>query len=143
MQLPNLEHIRRMDQRLYETLITLKEAFDSLAIKAGIVALGQIATPTIQSLTVSAANGIFVASITDNSTNHPGINYFIEYADNPNFNNAKTIALGPSRDMEGLALGNVTRYFRAFSQYQSSAPSPRVNFGGLTPTAVVGGGSAP
>src|SRR5437879_4970570 len=144
IQVPNLPYIKTKDQRLYETIKSLHDGLESLVKQAGIGAGGNITPPTIQSISVSAANGIFHVSITDASSTHFGINYFIEYADNAVFNNAKTEFLGPSRDKEGWYLGNRTLYFRAFSQYQSSLPSPRVIFGGSgTPAAVAGGGSAP
>ena len=146
IKLPNLSYIKNMDQRLYETIVALHNGVEALAKQAGIGAGAQIAAPpTIGKISVTAANGIFHVSITDNTANtHFGINYFIEYADNPVFNNAKTEFLGPSRDKEGWNLGSRTLYFRAFSQYPSSPPSARVVFGGVaTPTAVVGGGSAP
>ena len=144
IRVPNLPYLKVKDQRLYETIVALHNGLESLVKQAGIGAGGNITPPTIQSISVSAANGIFHVSITDASANHFGINYFIEYADNPVFNNAKTEFLGPSRDKEGWNLGARTLYFRAFSQYQTSLQSPRVVFGGSSaPTAVVGGGSAP
>lgn len=145
INLIHLPYIRDTDRRIYETFVSLKNAIESLTTNAGVGPSGNIAAPaTIQNISVAAANGIFAVSITDNSATHFGINYFVEYADNPGFDNAKTIHLGPARDLEGLALGNVTRYFRAFSQYQNSSPSPRVIFGGVaSPIGVAGGGSAP
>ena len=143
LRLEHLPYLKTKDPRLYETIVALRNGMESLAKQAGIGIGGNITPPTIQSITVSAANGIFHVSIIDKSTTHFGINYFVEYADNPVFNNAKSFFLGPNRDIEGWNLGSRTLYFRAFSQYLNSVQSPRVVFGGSTPTAVVGGGSAP
>ena len=143
IRLPSLDHIRRKDQRLYESLVALHDGIESLIKQAGLGPAGKIATPVIQSIAVTAANGIFSVAITDKSTPHFGINYFVEYADNPSFNNAYTLFLGPSRNVNGWNLGAQTLYFRAFSQYQGSPPSSRVVYGGSAPVAVSGGGSAP
>lgn len=143
ISLPHLPHIKNKDPLLHDTLVALRNGIESLAKQAGLGTAGQITQPTIQSISVSAANGIFTVSIVDKSAAHLGVNYFIEYALNPNFTGAFTLFLGPSRDVNGWNLGNQTYYFRAFSQYQNSKPSPRVIYGGATPLGVAGGGSAP
>jgi len=143
VNLPHLPYIKTLDPRLHETFVTLRDAIVSLSKQAGVASSGKVAPPQIQNIAVAAANGIFSVSLTDNSQNHLGINYFIEYADNANFNNLRTRFLGPSRNVDGWNLGNQTVFFRAFSQYQNSVPSPRVTLGGSTPTGVAGGGSAP
>lgn len=73
-----------------------------------------------------------------------GVSYFVEHADNPGFVGAHTVHLGASRNGVPLYIGNSTRYFRAYSMYQGNdQPSEITNFGGQTPTAVTGSGSAP
>lgn len=139
--LPNIEHIRRIDQRLYESLFQTHQAILSLAQQAGIGASGNIQAPELQSIAVTAANGTFSISVVDKSATHLGINYFVEYADNPQFDNAHTLFMGPSRNENGLFLGSGTFYFRAFSQYPNSLQSNRIVYGGATPTAVAGGGA--
>src|SRR5712691_2552871 len=104
IRVPNLPYLKSKDPRLYETIVALHNGMESLVQQAGLGAGGKISPPTIQSISVSAANGIFHVSIVDKSSTHFGINYFIEYADNAVFNNAKTEFLGPSRDKEGWNL---------------------------------------
>lgn len=101
-----------------------------------------IAPPQINKLTVTGSQGIFDAKIDDN--NSPivrGVNYFVDYADNPSFNNKRTVSLGPSRNWRG-ALGNRRLYFQAYSQHPntpSSRPIPHSS-DGTTPSVVEGGG---
>lgn len=141
ISLPNLPYIKQKDQRLYETLVALHAGVESLVQQAGLGPAGTIAPPQIQSIAVTASNGIFSASVVDKSSVHLGISYFLEYADNPNFDNSHTLFMGPSRNENGLFLGSGTFYFRAFSQYQNSAAGQKVVYGGSTPTGVSGGGT--
>src|SRR5262249_45754471 len=90
ISLPHLPYIKTKDQRLYETLVSIHNALVLLGQQAGLATSGKITPPQIQSISVAAANGIFSVSLTDNSQNHLGINYFVEYADNANFNNSRT-----------------------------------------------------
>lgn len=141
IRVPNLPYIRRKDPRLGEAIDAIHQGIESLVERAGLGASGNILAPQIQSIAVTAANGIFSVSVTDKSATHFGINYFVEYADNPNFNNLHTLAMGPSRNANGLFLGSGTFYFRAFSQYLNSAASARVTYGGTIPLGVAGGGA--
>jgi hypothetical protein len=141
IKLPHLPYIKEKDQRIYETFKSLEAAYNLLVQQVGI-STGRVPPPQIQSISVVAANGIFSVSITDNSANHLGIRYFIEYSQNASFNPAYTEVLVDSRNKNGWNLGSGTWFFRAFSQYQNSDPGPRVYFGGSTPTGVGGGGSA-
>ena len=69
-----------------------------------------------------------------------GIFYFAESDTSPSFTAPRVHFLGCSRNAR-LALGNLTLYWRAYSQYLGSLPSPPVTFGS-PPAAVVGGGSS-
>src|SRR6266853_927855 len=89
--------------------------------------------------TVAAADGIFDLAITDNSPVHRGIFYFAESDTSSSFIAPRVHFLGCSRNAR-VALGNVTLYWRAYSQYLGSLPSPPVTFGS-PPAAVTGGGS--
>ena len=143
LHLPNMPYLRTKDPRLAETIEKLRIAIVSLVNQTGAAPGGTIAAPSVQSISVSASNGIFSASIVDKTAPHLGIRYFIEYATNPNFDNSRTRYLGPSRDIDGWNLGNLTYYFRGFSQYPGSDISNKVIYGGSTPIGVAGGGSAP
>lgn len=99
-----------------------------------------LAPPGIGGVKVTAANGHFRISITDNSPIYRGIQYHVEHADNPQFTNAEPIDLGASREHR-IFLGNATTYWRAASSYYSSPTGPWVYFGNhAQPTGVQGGG---
>ena len=94
----------------------------------------------INGLNVKAQNGHFSVALTDNNQIYRGTSYFIEHADNPHFTNPTIVPLGPSRNAN-LFLGNVTRYFRAYSGLPVGPSSPPVYHGGAQPIPVVGGGT--
>lgn len=99
--------------------------------------------PSVSSLAVSAAQGIFDISINDNNSSIVrGINYFLEYSLSPSFTAPHVKDLGSSRNWRGF-LGNQTLYWRAYSSYPTSARSKPVYYGTeLQPTATIGGGTA-
>ena len=99
--------------------------------------------PAVDGVAVSAQNGHFQVAIQDSNEFYRGLTYHVEHADNPNFTNSQTEYLGPSRNAN-LYLGNVTRYFKVYSSYDSSAVSTPVYHGSATaPIAVTGGGGDP
>lgn len=133
-------HLQHSDPRTYEGISKVIDALNGLNVRVGADPTGLITPPSaVGSVSVTAANGIFDAAITDKSPVTHGIEYFLEYDASPSFANATTIHLGPARNWRGY-LGNATLYWRAYSSYRSSPPSPHIPFG--APTAVVGGGSA-
>jgi hypothetical protein len=93
---------------------------------------------------VTAQNGQFNITLSDPdgmAAPNLGIHRFLEWDTNPAFTNPTVEDIGPAYG-ESLQLGNVTAYWRAYSQYRNSAVSQKVIFGGTTPIAVVGGGAA-
>ena len=98
------------------------------------------APPAIGGLTVTGQNGHFDIAITDRGPIYAGINYYAVHADNAAFRNATVIDMGQSRN-HNVFLGNVTRYFGAYSSYGTSLPSGVAYHGGAKPTPVTGGGS--
>lgn len=97
--------------------------------------------PAVDSLQVTGQNGHFNISIAHNQKFFRGVNYFVEHADNPHFTNSHVIDMGASRN-HNIFLGNVTRYWRAYSSYGSSPPSKPTYMGAAAqPQAVEGGGS--
>jgi hypothetical protein len=103
---------------------------------------GQAQPPTAPAaLKVTAAHGIFDASITDNSPVTRGVNYFLEYSQSPQFNSPTVVDLGQSRNHR-VMLGNQNLYWRAYSAYPTGPKSAHVYHGGVaTPSPVAGGGS--
>ena len=141
LKIGQLAQIKGESPYTYEALTQIVNAVNSLGRATGVDPSGTIAPPApIGSLNVTAADGIFDLAITDNSSVHRGIFYFVESDTTPAFSQPCVHFLGSSRNLR-LALGNQTLYWRAYSQYLGSDPSEPVTFG--TPaTAVAGGGTA-
>lgn len=137
----NLQAVRIQNPELGDLLDDVLGYIQNVATQSNTSPTGGIQPPpTVSSVNVSAANGVFSAAITDNNPVVRGINYFLEYSDTPSFNSPKVVDLGASRNWEG-ALGNRTLYFRGYSQYPTSARSAPVYHGSQTaPSAVPGGG---
>jgi hypothetical protein len=139
--LPQLKHIESADPRLHDALHRIVTAVNNLGRGVGVDPAGATAPPAaIAAVSVTAANGIFDIAITDNSPLVRGIQYFVESDSTPGFTQPHVYSLGPSRNAR-FALGNLTLYWRGYSQYLGSAPSAPVAFGN-PPTAVAGGGAA-
>ena len=146
----NLDYLRNVSPEGFPEFGTkLVEALQSLASANNLIeqqvngnSTGKpAAPPSINGLSVTAQNGHFQIAITDDSPIYSGIKYFVEHADNPNFTGGHVEDLGTSRN-RNLFFGNVTRYFRAYSSYETSPPSALTYHGSsASPTAVVGGGT--
>jgi hypothetical protein len=138
----NLQAIRLRDPELGDLLDDMLGYDQNIANQVNASPTGTIQPPpNVSAVTVTAANGVFSAAITDSNPVVRGINYFLEYSETPSFNAPKVVDLGASRNWEG-ALGNRTLYFRGYSQYPTSARSAPVYHGSQTsPTAVPGGGT--
>lgn len=141
LQLPQLKSVETANPKLYTALKSLVDAVNNLGRGTGVDPSGAIEPPDAPAaLSVTAADGIFDAAITDNSDLVRGISYFLESDTTPAFTQPHVYALGPSRNSR-LSLGNLTLYWRAYSQYPGSDPSQTTTFGN-PPTAVTGGGSS-
>jgi hypothetical protein len=144
-KLPHLGFIETaFDPRLAETLRQISQAIDNVASKAGVSGNDTASPPNIRSIIVTAANGYFDIVLTDplgKAQPSLGIHYFLEFDTSPAFTNPHTIDNGPSRNAN-IALGNVTAFWRAYSQYRNSPRSQAIIYGGSSPIGVVGGGSA-
>lgn len=146
LMLPELEYVRAKDPRLGDALQKIVEEINRVHTQPGSANIP--APPTIGLLTVTASNGFFSVSINDpagQTQANLGLHYFLEWSTDPNFANpAPTVEdIGAARG-EYLYIGNLTTYWRAYSQFRnSSVRSPFVYFGSAqNPTAVVGGGVA-
>jgi len=136
-----LAPLKSRDPYLYETLVKIVSAVNSTSQRAGVDPSTPAPAPSqIASLAVSAANGWFDLAISDPSNTRPGLFYFAESDTTPAFASPRVHFLGASRNLY-IQLGNQTLYWRAYSQYVGSLPSPPVAFGS-PPTAVSGGGAS-
>jgi len=135
-----LAQIKSDSPYVFEALTQLVNGVNAVGRATGVDPSGSIAVPSpIGGLNVIAANGIFDLAITDNSMLNRGIFYFAESDVTPAFSNPYVHFMGSSRNLR-VMLGNLTLYWRAYSQYLGSETSKPVVFG-TPPTAVVGGGS--
>lgn len=144
MNVRNLPEIRSKDPKLHEALQDIIRAISTTAQQVNANPDGPAQPPPqVNAIKVSGANGRFHVAITDqNSQLSRGVSYFVEHADNPQFTNPITVEVGASRNLD-LSLGNVTRYFRAYSSYSTSDPSAPVYHGGsASPVPVSGGGAS-
>lgn len=127
--------------KLRQALLSIQTAHNNVELQTNTNSSSEpTPPPAINGLKVTGQNGHFSFEVADNNQVYRGINYIVEHADNPNFTNAEQIHLGPARNGSKF-LGNVTRYFRAYSSYGTSPASPPIYHGGNQPIAVTGGGS--
>src|SRR5277367_2982535 len=149
-QVANIEWLRKLTAdnlqnvgpRLYKALQSIQVGVRNIEQQGNFDAnLHPAAPPPIDALNVTAANGIFHASITHNAPIYRGIHYHLEYADNPNFTNPFPVSMGESREHR-TALGNLNLYFRGAASYGISPPTEWVYHGSQSaPTVVAGGGN--
>src|SRR5689334_20859267 len=99
--------------------------------------------PTIQGVNVKIVGETVHATIADNNPLNKGVHYFLETDTDPSFPRPLVNHFGTSRSpapfqLPSLDDNNVqqTYYFRAYSQYPGSDPSPKVVLGGSTPTGL-------
>jgi hypothetical protein len=142
LKIRNLPYIKTLDPKLHETITDVAAAVDGLAQRSNVNPTGETTAPfDISRLTVVAQDGVFDIRIFDDTPVQRGIHYFVEYSTTPSFTNPIPIHLGTSRCGREF-LGNLTLYWRAYSQYLGSQPSNPIYFGSaVVPTAVIGGGS--
>ena len=144
----NLDYIRQANEwtpdlgaKLAELLHSMGTGVNNLEAQTNGNVQGPPQPPQkIDGLSVTAQNGHFSVAITDNSKLYRGVSYYVEHSSDPNFTNPIVEHIGTTRN-KTLFLGNVTRYFRAYSAYSPSAPSDAVYHGGTQPLAVSGGGA--
>lgn len=141
LNIAQLAPIKDRDPYLYESLTKIVSAVNALGVKAGVEAQAPAVAPArIAALAVQASSGWFDLAITDNADARPGLFYFAESDVTPAFASPRVYFLGASRNLY-VQLGNQTLFWRAYSQYIGSNPSPPVVFG-APPIAVAGGGAS-
>jgi hypothetical protein len=137
-----LAEIKQRDPQLGQALEDMVNAVGTMAEQVNSNPQGSVqAPPRVSAFNVTAVGGIFDFQIQDNAPITRGLFYHIEGSLTASFTMPILIYTGPSRNFR-TSLGNQTYYFRAFSQYLTSEPSPAVYYGSAaTPTPVVGGGA--
>lgn len=138
LTLPHLGRIETQDAYLAETLRSIQNAINLQGQTTGVDPTGAYPSPDApNSLTVLSVAGGFDIGIVDNNPQR-GENYFVDYSASSSFSDARTVPLGPTRNVY-LPLGANTFYFRAYSSFQGSGISPYCVYGGATPQSVTGG----
>ena len=145
-QLARLKTVPIIGPYLHETLIKVVNEVNGIHNQTGSANGSPVsAPPAIAALTISEQNGYATAQINDaEGLVHPNLslNYFWEIDTSSAFSNPTQVPLGAARGAV-FYVGNNTTYHRVFSQFSNSPnKSERVNYGGTTPTAVTGHGSA-
>jgi hypothetical protein len=139
-QLPEGISMQEFGTRLYEALSDVQQHQNNIAGQTNSNITGPPAPPPqIDKLQVTGQNGIFHLQIHHAENFYRGVNYHVEYADNPQFQNPRSIDLGASRE-ETRFLGNGSYYWRAAAAYSSSPANNWVYHGGTVPQPVDGGG---
>jgi hypothetical protein len=150
LTVPQLEAVRADDPLVYEALKSVVAAVNSLGQRLNVdphpasastsgMNLPPPAPPA--SIAVTGARGVFSVALAAGAGNTTPISYFVEAASDALFSPANTVIypLGGAL-VANVALGNVTRYWRARAKYIESDYSPYVYFGTrANPVAVVGG----
>lgn len=139
LKLKNLGYIEtKFDPRVAETLRQIESAINLHGTIAGIDPTGVFKTPPAPSqLLVVAVAGGFDISIIDADPQR-GVYYFLDFATLASFKGARTVPLVTVRNVY-LPLVQGTYFFRAYSQFRGSDPSPYAYFGGTVPASVTGG----
>jgi len=150
----HIDQLKRMPifgRYLFRALSGLQDGINNLAVNIAADATKNLPPPPPpQKIDVKTDNKGFVhAVITDHGQIRRGINYFVEYANEPTFLQPHVKSLHASRTMEQIALpalhdDGVTPqrwYFRTYSQYPHGKASAKILFGGDTATAVNPGGT--
>lgn len=119
-------------------------AINYLGKTLGANPVGNIAAPPrLDNLSVKTSGEMVHVSIAHNARVSKNAHYFLEVANEPNFVQPIVKHIGVSRTPEPFPLptfddnGNMqTWYFRAYSQYPGSKPSPTLTFGGASPVGI-------
>jgi hypothetical protein len=126
---------------LLQKIIT---SINALADNTASSAVGRsMPPPPINALNVKVAGEFAHVTITHTGDIQQGIHYFVEAANNPQFNGAHPIHFGTSRTRDPIHLaanddsGAPQKwYLRGYAQYPGSDPSRPVAYGGASPSPI-------
>jgi hypothetical protein len=147
MSIRNLDWLRRLKipgvdsagARLFEIISDVKRGSETLEQQTnGNMNGNPSAPPGLQGMTVAPHENGFDVSIQHDGNYYRGVEYYVDYADNPQFNGARTEHLGQNRNTV-LPLGKRSLYFQARAAYPWSDSTTPVYHGGSTPQPVLGG----
>ena len=141
-----LTEIVQKDVRLGTLLQRIIKGVNQIGSAAGVAAVGETSPPVAPNgITVKASGEMVHIAVNDQNALNRGIQYHTEYATDPAFTQPWVIDHGSSRNHtitlptktdDGATTHNW--FFRSYSQYAGSKPSPYVVFGGTaSPTPIV------
>lgn len=129
----NLQVIRNGQAQGYhyaEAFEDLMAAFHNVTQQTNSNPNGPVdAPPQISAVNVVASGGVHDVTIQDDAPVNRGAHYFLDWDTDPQFKNARTISLGPTRQWRGTLGINGNVYFRGYHSYPTSAPSEAVYAG--------------
>lgn len=152
LKIRNLDYLRTTDPstagasygaRLYEAFQDLNSAVTNHLQQTNGNATGEPQPPpSSMGIQVTSRDGYMHVALNDQGPLYRGVQYWVQHASTPNFTDAiHTQASGTELRNHTEFIGNQVRYIRAYKSYAGSAPTPPVIHGGVTPIAVIGGGS--
>jgi hypothetical protein len=151
MSVRNINEIRKwsipgvpdMGARLAETLRDMVRDTRVLAQQTNSNLEGNPSAPAnLQGMNVVPHENGFDVAIHHDADIYRGIQYHVDYADNPAFQGARTWPMGETRNSI-IPLGNRKLFFRAWAKYPNSDATPPVMHGGRVPVSVQGGTASP
>jgi len=147
LQVRNLDWLRRLKvdgapeigARLHEMVNDLVRGVNTLESQTNANLDGQPAPPpAIQGVNVVPHPQGVDISIQHDGNFYEGLGYYVDYADNPHFQNARTQFIGDSRN-HILPVGNWGGYYQVRAKYPTGVSTAPVIFGGPVPRLVKGG----
>lgn len=145
-----LKEMRSKDPHLALLLENIIDGVNGVATHLAVDPTGKVQPPDpIKDITVKAGDSHVHVTLNDPSQIRKGVQYFVEWDNDPSFPSPHPEHLGASRSrmlaLPALKDDGVTPnqyYFRAYSQYHGSDATPPVVLGGLaaaTPVTLTGG----
>jgi hypothetical protein len=135
----NVDGINSLGARLHETLSDIQNQIKVIAQQGNFNMDGNpAAPPALQGLKVTPHETGFDVAIQHDGSLYRGVHYYVDYADNPHFQNARTAHIGETRNAV-LPLGPRKLYFQAWAKYPFSGSTVPIAFGSSSPQPVTGG----
>ena len=139
-----LHALNTLHPALGDALRRTQDAINSLAENAGVSSIGPLpAPPPLQSVSIKTAGELVHIALNHQAPISKSIKYFTEVSTEPSFARPIVYDHGSSRTPPPISLPTkddsgapVTYYFRHYSQYHGSPPSPVLVHGGNIPVGV-------
>lgn len=150
LKVPNLDWIRGVEidghpgfgAKLYQSLHTLALGVSTIAQQTNANPSGTPeAPPPVQQVTVTPHPQGVDVSIKHEGQFYQGLEYYVDYADNPSFVNARTEHIGQTRNAI-IPVGQWNGYYQVRASYPSGISTRPVLNGGAVAQMVRGGSTS-